>query len=1207
MRIVFKLLFVIILSFTYTAGFAQERQEVSGIILNEKGEPLKSATVFIGGTDRIMPADENGRFNFRRIPQGTFTLAVRMLGYTPLTRDIIVKGAPLNIEMRLQSKAITLNEVTIGSSRAWDNNFEVFKEQFLGRSRNGRESVILNPKIIHFNTKKRLLQADADDFLIIENKRLGYRIHYLLQDFAYNLKEHITLYHGESSFEELEGTAAQKQEWAKNRADVYKGSVRHFLRSVYANNTLENGFIAKQLVGYGKYHAIDTLHDPDRLIVINQPVKFDTLITAIDSNFISVKFKSLYIIYDPKKAAVIQLEALKKNIIIRPKNTIFNDDASLLTLTTDQVLIDKKGSYADYRNFFIKGYWAQARMGDELPVDYIPTLPEVPRGNIPINKPAFALQAWTNNSPQEKAYLHIDKPYYALGDTIWFKGYVTTGSRHQLSAHSGAAYVDLINEQNQLVKVLKLPVDLGTIAGNLILDDGIKAGSYRVRAYTQWMRNAGEDYFFDKTFTIGDPNTAGKNEKNIKATLQQTDIQFFPESGNLVNGITSRIGFKATGADGLGQIISGIITDNENSEVARINTLHAGMGNFLLNPLPGKTYTANIKFVDSTTKKISLPAALNEGYVLSVYQPNKDSVLVRIQASANLQHSIVNLIVHSSGEMILTSQLELTGAITSIWLDKRSFPSGIAQFTIFDSNSQPLNERIAFIKNTDYMQLAIKSQKAIYKSREQVQLELNAKDGGGAPIAANFSVAVIDESKVPVDESAESTIFSNILLSSDIKGYIEKPNYYFMADTGEVNKALDNLMLTQGYRRFEWKSLLNTVNTKPLIVSEGLDPGAARSFTIIRSEPLQKVNVLVNTTNTRPTFPAEGVGVTISGTVTTLTHKPLPNANVLLISLNARINKITTTDDNGRFKFDSLMFADSARFAVQARDAKNTDHVIITIDSIPKLKISPKQNLAEVSIIKTILKKAEDDGYPVQLTGLHVLKQVDIKASKITASSIDNVHGDFKVPEGHAEQTIIIKDAGNAGTIGMLLSSELRGVRFKSWIPFDPKHPYESYPEAPMYPFIDTIPLNIVVDGRRLDPGDAGAVFDNSSLQPTDLVKVELVKQLANAWGMGPTLLLYTNRAKLNKRYNPSIANVTPKGFNKVRQFYSPRYDQPNSPQLPDLRTTIFWDPYVNTDVNGKATLNFYNGDGPGTYRVVVEGINSTGELGRQVFTYKVE
>ncbi len=278
----------------------------------------------------------------------------------------------------------------------------------------------------------------------------------------------------------------------------------------------------------------------------------------------------------------------------------------------------------------------------------------IPRQDEPIDKLVASLQRWTDSIPQEKVYLHMDKPYYALGDTIWFKGYLTIGSRHQLSALSGAMYVELISEKDSLVQQLKLPVTSGMVMGDFILGDNYKAGSYRIRAYTQWMRNAGPDYFYDHTFTVGDllsnnivtkadyqykdeagkpvltamlnyadddgKPIAGKNihyqivinkqvmwsanaktdaqgnipvkitnpknvdltgayitteldgsDKNtvkrdfpIKAMLSQSDVQFFPESGSLVNGISSRVAFKAVGIDGLGLDIKGTVTDNEN-------------------------------------------------------------------------------------------------------------------------------------------------------------------------------------------------------------------------------------------------------------------------------------------------------------------------------------------------------------------------------------------------------------------------------------------------------------------------------------------------------------------------------------------------------------------------------------------------------------------------------------------------------------------
>ncbi|NNU33187.1 hypothetical protein HK413_01550 [Mucilaginibacter sp. S1162] len=239
-------------------------------------------------------------------------------------------------------------------------------------------------------------------------------------------------------------------------------------------------------------------------------------------------------------------------------------------------------------------------MSDQLPVDYQPPIAPISHRNSAVDKLTIALQNWTDSIPQEKVYLHMDKPHYAPGDTIWFKGYLTMGSRHELSAISGAVYVDLLNDSDVLIKALKLPVGNGMLAGNFILDANLPSASYHIRAYTKWMLNAGQDYFFNRVFNLGEPGTI---KSKSQLSFQQTDVQFFPESGCLVNGIASKVGFKAVNVNGIGTAVSGNVIDNDNNVVAVINTLHAGMGSFFMKPLPGKTYTAVVKFADSTTKK----------------------------------------------------------------------------------------------------------------------------------------------------------------------------------------------------------------------------------------------------------------------------------------------------------------------------------------------------------------------------------------------------------------------------------------------------------------------------------------------------------------------------------------------------------------------------------------------------------------------------
>jgi hypothetical protein len=227
-----------------------------------------------------------------------------------------------------------------------------------------------------------------------------------------------------------------------------------------------------------------------------------------------------------------------------------------------------------------------------------------------LNRAINALNNNAEKNPVEKVYLHLDKPFYAAGDDIWFKAYLTAGSRHVLSGISGILYVELINPANAIEQYIKLPVVSGLTWGDFKLPDTLKAGNYRVRAYTNWMRNAGADYFFDQPVKIGNAvfsdNQLNENQKHKQAKKlakqaespkpmsEKMDVQFFPESGSLVFGINSEVAFKAVGDDGLGKAVQGVILDGQGQEIAKFATQHSGMGEFNLLPLIGKTYKALI-------------------------------------------------------------------------------------------------------------------------------------------------------------------------------------------------------------------------------------------------------------------------------------------------------------------------------------------------------------------------------------------------------------------------------------------------------------------------------------------------------------------------------------------------------------------------------------------------------------------------------------
>jgi hypothetical protein len=347
-------------------AYAQGNYNISGKITDEKGLPLKSATVFIAGSEKITMTDDYGDFTLSKLNSGNFRLSVSMIGYAPATQAVAILNKSVKATLTLNIQPIMLNTVKIGGDGSWAKNYAIFKEQFLGKTQNGRQCVILNPEVLSFMADKTALSADADDFLVIENKRLGYRIKYRLKYFSYNFHSEDTGYDGDANFEQLNASEEAKSKWPQNRLETYKGSMMHFLRSAYFNTALKEGFLTYRVLSEVTKYTLAA----EKYTVVKidkRPIKFDTVVNVIDDSFISLAAQRLYIIYDPAAAAVI------KATRDAPKLYNFSlDRGSTLNFYLKEAIIDRRGSYADYRTFLIKGDWSKIRIGDQLPFEYQP-------------------------------------------------------------------------------------------------------------------------------------------------------------------------------------------------------------------------------------------------------------------------------------------------------------------------------------------------------------------------------------------------------------------------------------------------------------------------------------------------------------------------------------------------------------------------------------------------------------------------------------------------------------------------------------------------------------------------------------------------------------------------------------------------------------------------------------------------------------------
>ena len=791
------------------------------------------------------------------------------------------------------------------------------------------------------------------------------------------------------------------------------------------------------------------------------------------------------------------------------------------------------------------------------------------------------LTAELNNHVTEKAYLHFDRPYacYVAGDTVYFKAYVTMSEKHELSGISGILHVDLMDKNDAIMKSIVLQLINGTAWGDFALSDTLHKGSYRVRAYTQYMRNTEHPYFFDQYLSVSSINNVDQVAAAARQSAQPS-LQFFPEGGNLVVDVPSKVGFKALGTDGLGVGVKGIVVDNDNKEVARMASSHLGMGEFYLLPEAGKTYRARVTYADGSQAAIDLPAVEARGITLAVNTDDPAKVSIEIKANrdyfkANLNEEL-NILIYSGGD-VRTVKTKLDNSILGLDLPASGFRTGILQVTLLSSTGEPLNERLSFVQNHDFLNLALSANKTIFAKRENVQLNLNVKNKDGNPANGFFSVAVIDENKIPADEDAENTISSYLLLKSELKGYIEQPNYYFAHDTKQCCADLDALMLTQGYRRFTWKQLLNN------------NPVAANAFDAEKA-------------------------LNISGVLKTKEGLPLANNNIFLIQAKGNAMVSQVTDTNGRFNFTNMAFYSGTRFILKTQvKATGKNGAVVILDKaitapapVPAKAIDIKYN-TDADILASLQNNASPGVITASNEIVHIVKKDDIaggtKGEGIRSSKLGGA--------GNADQILTAKDLYNSTTLSQGLTGVLHGVTFTGGVPYLQTSTVVSAGQVVAEPML------VVIDGQARNGSGGGTDGgDVDVISPDDVETVEVLKG-ANAGlygirGGNGVLIITTKQTKEvldnNKEMAPGVFSISPKGFYKAREFYSPAYVAGQAGYNgPDLRTTIFWKPDVTTGADGNAVLNFYNADSTGSYRVVVEGMDDKGNIGRQVYRYMVK
>jgi hypothetical protein len=771
-----------------------------------------------------------------------------------------------------------------------------------------------------------------------------------------------------------------------------------------------------------------------------------------------------------------------------------------------------------------------------------------------------AVDTFDANYPQEKIFVHSDRSFYVANESIWFKVYCTLDGLPSIL--SKIVYIELVNEKNEIVDKKMFPLVNGTAHGDIYLKKDLPAGSYSLNGYTLWMLNF-RDVLFKKPVRIFNTDT-----KATAAIPMDYQVHFLPEGGDLIHGVMSKIAFKALGNNGLPIAASGDILDNKNNKITTFQTTHDGMGSFEFTPIPGEVYKAVLATTDGNRKTIPLPVPKKEGIVLNVNNENGIRTFFQLQRGTHnsAAYNKILLVGRMNNTILYTTEINMDEGTTAGALSKKNLPSGILQLTAFSEAGTPLAERLVFINNITPPSLNLQIDSLNTASRKKNQFTIDLK--GFKNISASLSVVNYSADSVDFNDN----LITSLLLTSDIKGYVHNAAYYFKDKSEERAKHLDLLLLTQGWRNFNWTEI------------------ASRQYPLIQ--------YLIES------------DITIRGKMTK------PNGKQTLQA--GRMDFITKTEDSitilstikidGQedFVLSGLDFKKSASIFYQGTNSKK-ENALVKVSLFPSYIDTLKRrwndyshmddgtnaNLQFTSYYNWLLNEKK----AIEQAEGKLLSEVVLRSTRLSAAdSLSNLYvsGHFM----NSDQTIVTGKS-NRWDIWRYLQMQITGIslskneagettvfmrepiQWRERVEFDISDPTTN---------IDFYLNEIKVSKEQIE-----------LLNGEDIVLIKVWKNVP-AFTIGSeqsAIAFYTDKNKSALLWRSKGFDVFKKeGYSVSRNFYSLDYSliSPNT-SFSDHRPTLYWNPNLPIDKAGKVRIEFYNDDVAKKFKVVIEGIDSEGKI----------
>lgn len=774
--------------------------------------------------------------------------------------------------------------------------------------------------------------------------------------------------------------------------------------------------------------------------------------------------------------------------------------------------------------------------------------------SININTVKDAVTTLAENFPLEQMYLQYDKPAYAPGETLWFKAYLTADNN--TDNISKTLYIDFIDARGRLLKHCVQAVYQSSASGNFDVPLEYKDQLIYVKAYTRWMLNFDSSFLYRKAIHIiqGKPSLK-ENKIVIKASAQ-----FLPEGGDLVEGIESKVAFKAISNDGKPAAIQGIVVNKSGERAATFKTVHDGMGFFLLQPKAGETYSAKWKDAAGNNYQTALPAAKPTGVTLQIKQQNDVCGFV-IQRSETAPDNLKKIYIAATMQqhLIYLAAANLAdNFVTGGSIPVKDLPSGIVQVTLFDSDWVATAERIAFINNDDYhFEPEAGFSELGLDKRKLNTLVINVPD----TITANLSVAVTDEG-VGVDSSDD--IISRFLLTGDLKGAVYQPAYYFTNNSDSLKQQLDLVMLTNGWRRINWQDV---VHNKMPVIKYANDTDYLK----------------------------------ISGRVFGATDADLKQGAFILMMLDNkkdssahRVQQALLSND-GSFRLPAVIVFDTTKVYYKvAGNADISNSSAVTFNTgMPSLKIGSADTASNILFGDTATENfrrrlAEEQERFFKMQQGTTLQDVTVKTKvKSPLELLDEKYASALFSSDDGYQFDVVNDpfAKNAVSVFTYLQGKVAGLTISVPGSGDPSVTWRG--GTPTF-FLDESSV------------DVGTL---STINMTDVAYIKVFRPPfigAVGGGANGAIAIYTRKGgDVTQPKSKGLPYKLIIGYTIQKEFYSPDYGSFNNDyNAQDLRSTLYWNPMILTNhENHTIRLHFYNNDITKGFRLVLEGMSTDGRF----------